>query len=164
MILTYVESFLAKTESQANPLPRVIVLKSLREILCPDDMERFLCPCRALKAYIKRTKKILNRPDNLFVSPAKNDQAISKNAISFFLRELLKEAGAISPRAHSIRGVGATTALKLNVAVDKILTSATWKSSNVFQMHYLKEFKLEYPDFSTLGPFISAGQVVQVSQ
>ena len=129
-------------------------------------MENLLCPCRALKYYLERTRGVQDRPKTLFVSPTKMSKAITKNAISYFVKELLTDTGALyettSPIAHSIRGVGTSLALKLNVSIDKILEAATWKRTGVFQMHYLKEFALTYDNFSSLGPIVSAGQIVQM--
>ena len=62
-----------------------------------------------------QTKSVVVRAPTLFVSPHSPSRAISKNAISFFLREVISGAGAVMGdegpplRAHSIRGVSTST-------------------------------------------------------
>ena len=116
MSLAYLPGFVAKTESASNPLPRSFLLKSLKDFVGNLEEEYLLCPVRALKFYLARTKDLSPRPSNLFVSPRCRNRALSKNALSFFLRETISGAGALgaeegpSPRAHSIRGVSSSLA------------------------------------------------------
>ena len=80
----------------------------------PED--RLLCPVRAIHIDLDLTASVSPRPRSLFVSPSCPTRALSKNALSFFLRRVIMDSGAVidgfSPRAHSIRGV-ATSALFL---------------------------------------------------
>ena len=121
---------------------------------------------RALEGYLSRTKDIPNRPRNLFVSPRNPQRPISKNAISFFLRETIADAGALEeeggrrPRAHSIRGVGASVSFWSNRSVAKVLETATWKSNTVFTSFYLKDVEFIFENCRSLGPFVSAGQII----
>ena len=68
---------------------------------------------------------------SLFVLPHSPSRAISKNAISYFLREVILGAGAVkgdespSLRAHSIRGVSTSAAFLQNWSVSKVLEVAT---------------------------------------
>lgn len=67
MLLSYLLEFLAETETAANPLPWEFSLASLSEVVGLDEEERLLCPVRALKWYLHRTKSQL-RPRQLFLS------------------------------------------------------------------------------------------------
>ena len=51
LVLSYLQSFIAKTESISNPIPRPFPLKSLKDFAgdLPEDL--LLCPVRALKLY-----------------------------------------------------------------------------------------------------------------
>ena len=49
-----------------------------------------MCPVRALKFYLEATKEVLPRPRSLFVSVRDKSRPLSKNAISFFLRETIQ--------------------------------------------------------------------------
>ena len=116
--LSYVPEFVAKTESALRPLPRSFEVKSLGDFAAglPDDL--LLCPVRSLSAYLDMTSTIVNRPRRLFVSSKCPSRAISKNGISYLLRELIVQSGASSqsgqvPRAHSIRGIATSSAFFL---------------------------------------------------
>ena len=62
---------------------------------------------------------------------------MSKNAVSFFLREVIHSAGASRPevgsvRAHEIRSASTSVAFHRNWSVSSVLESTTWSSSSVF--------------------------------
>ena len=66
----------------------------------------------------------------LFVSPRRPSRAISKNAVSFFLCEVIHDAGASRPevgsvRAHEVRSVSTSVAFHRNWSVSTVLESAT---------------------------------------
>ena len=69
-------------------------------------MDRLLCPARAVRIYLERTASIAPRSRSLFVSPSCPTRALSKNALSFFLRKVIKDSGSVvdgsSPWAHSL--------------------------------------------------------------
>ena len=97
--------------------------------------------------------------------PRRPSRSISKNALSFFLREVIRDSGAIvassAPvRAHSIRGVATSVSFLCNWAVSKVLEAATWKSNSVFASFYLNGVSYVFEGLRSLGPFVAAGQVV----
>ena len=169
MSLAYLPGFVAKTESASNPLPRSFLLKSLRDFVGNLEEEYLLCPVRALKFYLDRTKDLSPRPPNLFVSPRCRNHPLSKNALSFFLRETISGAGAAgaeegpSPRAHSIRGVSTSLAFVKNWSVRDVLKAATWRSNNFFASFYLKDVMYIWDSSYSLGPYVAAGQVLHSS-
>ena len=112
-----------------------------------------LCPVRSLSAYVARTSQFVNRPRRLFVSPGCPSRAMSKNGLSFFLREVIVQSGASSeavaaPRAHSIRGIATSSAFFRNWSLRSFLEAASWRSNTVFTPIYviyslfLREFVL----------------------
>ena len=108
--VSYVPEFSAKTEFTLRPLPQSSLVKSLTDFAAGLDEDLLLCPIRCLRVYLQRTAPGVNHPRRLFVSPRNPSRSISKNAISYFLREVIAEAGPSSvagvvPRSHSIRGV-----------------------------------------------------------
>ena len=110
LILSFLPFFVAKTESPSNPLPRYFCLRSLRDFAHGLEEGFLLCPVRALSIYLQRTKGLAGRSSSLFVLPCCPLRAISKNALSFFLCEVIQDSGAVLPsagpvRAHSICGV-----------------------------------------------------------
>ena len=114
--LSYVPEFVAKAESISNPLPRSLVT-SLSDFAAGLDNELLLCPVRALHIYLDRTSSFSPLPRRLFLSPRRPPHSLSKNAISFFLQEVIHGAGAARPevgsvRAHSVRGVSTSVAFQ----------------------------------------------------
>ena len=86
LVLYYDPFFLAKTESAANPLPRSVIVPSLSDF-AGDLPERVQCPVRAIKFLRKAARSASYIPSRLFVSPRNPERAMSKNAMSFYLRQ-----------------------------------------------------------------------------
>ena len=127
--LSYVLEFVAKRETAARPLPRSFEVKSQGDFAAslPDDL--LLCPVRSLSAYVARTAQFVNRPRRLFVSPRCPSRAMSRNGISYLLREVIVQSGASSqsdqaPRAHSIRGIATSSAFFSNWSLRSVLEAA----------------------------------------
>ena len=146
-VVSYVPEFLAKTKSALRPLPRSFLVKSLTDFATGLDEDLLLCPIHCLRDYLQRTAPSVNRPRRLFVSSRNPLCSISKNAISYFLREVITDAGAscvtgVVPRAHSIRGVATSTGFHRNWSLCSVLNAACFRSSSVFT-----SFLLERPVF-----------------
>ena len=159
--LSYVPQFVAKSESLTRSIPRFLV-KSLSDFAAGFDDDLLLCPVRALRIYLDRTTPLTPLRHRLFVSPRRPSRALSKNAISFFLRDVITAAGASrhevgSVRAHDIRGVSTSVAFHRNWPVSAVLDSATWSSNSVFSSFYLRDIQHEYDGILSLGPFVAAG-------
>ena len=130
--LSYVPEFVA-----IRPLPRSFEVKSLGDFAVglPEDL--LLCPVRSLSAYLTRTLGIVDRPRRLFVSSKCPSRAMSKNGISYLLREVIVQSGASSqsgqvPRAHSIRGIATSSAFFRNWSLRSVLEAASWQLNTVF--------------------------------
>ena len=112
-------------------------MKSLADFAAGLDVDLLLCPVRALCLYLLWARSLSPRRHRLFVSPRRPSRAMSKNAVSFFLREVISAAGAARPqvgslRAHEVRSVSTSVAFHCNWSVSSVLESATWGSSSVF--------------------------------
>ena len=135
LVVSYLPHFVAKTEHMDAPLPRSFRVRALREFAVVLEEGSLLCPVRALQAYLDRTKLAAACASTLFVSPHSPSRVISKNAVSFFLREVISKAGAVRGdegpplRAHSIRGMSTSAVFLQNWSVSKVLEAATWKSN-----------------------------------
>ena len=166
MVLSYLPSFIAKTETAINPLPRSFILKSLADFAGDLEEGSLLCPVKSVFLYLDRCKSIVGRPRSLFVSPKRPGRPISKNALSFFLRKTIFDAGAVGgdggppPRAHSIRGIAASVAFLKNVSISRVLEAASWRSNSVFTSFYFKEVQVELDGVRSLGPIVAAGSVI----
>ena len=107
--LSYVPEFVAKSESLSRSIPRSFLVKSLSDFAVGLEDDLLLCPVRALRIYLDRTFSLAPSRRRLFVSPSCPTRAMSKNAVSFFLREVIHGAEASRPEvgtvhAHDIRG------------------------------------------------------------
>ena len=111
--------FCAKTESAANPLPRSVIVPSLSDFASglPEWVQ---CPVRAIKFLRKAARSASYIPSRLFVSPRNPERAMSRNAISFSLRQLITGGGAVSslrpPGAHDIRGFATSLSYYSNLS------------------------------------------------
>ena len=160
--LSYTPQFVAKSESLIRSIPRSFLVKSLSDFAAGLDDDLLLCPVRALCIYLDRTRSLSPFRHRLFVSPRRPSRAMSKNAVSFFLCEVIHAARASRPevgsvRAHEIRSVSTSVAFHRNWSVSSVLESATWSSSSLFSSFYLRDIQHEYDLMLSLGPFVAAG-------
>ena len=158
--LAYVPEFVA--ESLSRSIPRSFLVKSLSGFVAGLEDDLLLCPVRALRIYLDRTLSLAPNRRRLFVAPSCPTRALSKNAVSFFLREVIHGAEASRPevgmvRAHDIRGVSTSVAFHRNWSVSAVLDAATWSSSSVFTSFYLLDLQYEFQGLRSLGPFVAAG-------
>ena len=160
--LSYIPQFVAKSESLTRSIPRSFLVKSLADFAAGLDTDLLLCPVRALRLYLLRVRSLSPGRHRLFVSPRRPTRPLSKNAVSFFLREVISAAGAARPqvgplRAHEVRSVSTSVAFHRNWSVSSVLESATWASSLVFSSFYLRDIQHEFDGLLSLGPFVAAG-------
>ena len=160
--LSYVPEFVAKSESLSRSIPRSFLVKSLSDFAAGLDDDLLLCPVRALRIYLDWTLSLAPSWRRLFVSPSCPTHAMSKNAVSFFLREVIHGAEASRPevgtvRTHDIRGVSTSVAFHRNWSVSAVLDAATWSFSSVFTSFYLRDLQYEFQGLCSLGPFVAAG-------
>ena len=162
--LSYLPEFQAKAESESRPFPRSFCVRSLADFVGDLPEELLLCPVGALRVYLSRTFSLPSRPRALFVSPRSPSRPLSKNALSFFLRDVIAEAYSSSGlslpstvssyslsssasssrphspvRAHGVRGIEASWAFHRNASLSSILKVATWSSASVFTSFYLSD-------------------------
>ena len=121
-----------------------------------------LCPVRSLSEYVARTSSVADRPRRLFLSPRNPSRAMSKNGISFLLREVIVHSGAspndvAAPKAHNIHGIATSLAFFRNWSLASVLDAASWRSNTVFTSFYLKDVQYILDNVHSLGPFVAAG-------
>ena len=137
LVLYYDPFFRAKTESVVNPLPRSVIVPSLSDF-AGDLPERVHCPVRAIKYLRKAARSASFIPDRLFVSPRNPERAMSKNAMSFYLRQLIVDSGAVSsarpPRAHDIRGIATSLNYYSNLSLCPTLCRLLRGGRTVFSL------------------------------
>ena len=117
--LAYLPEFVAKTESERNPLPLSFLVQSLEEFAGDLPEECLLCSVWAVRIYLLFTSSVLPRPRSLVVSPRRPSHALLKNVLSFFPRLVILDAGAVDegalpPRTHSVCAVATSAAFLRN--------------------------------------------------
>ena len=146
-----------------NPLPGSVIVQSLADFV-GDLPERVLCPVRAIR-YLRRAARFVEfTPSRLFVSPSDPKRTMSKNAMSFFLSQLITESGAVSslvpPRARDIRGIAPSLNCYSNLSISAIKEAVTWKSNRLFAMRYLTDMSATRSRLKGMGSLIAAGSAV----
>ena len=98
-------------------------------------------------------------PSRLFVSLRNPERAMSKNAMSFYLRQIIVDSGAVCSsrpsRAHDIRGIATSLNYYSNFSLSNLMQVATW--NRVFASRYLKEVCATQDNIQQFGPLVIAG-------
>ncbi len=109
-----------------------------------DERLHLLCPVRALKLYVDRSKVWRKSPQLLICFGAgRRGLATSKQRISHWVRDVISLAyearnlpSPLSLRAHSTRGVASSQALFRGVPLEDICVAAGWSSPHTFVRFY----------------------------
>ena len=131
LVVSYLPHFIAKMERADAPVPHSFRILLLREFAGDLEEGSLLCPMRALNIYLRRTSSVVVRASSLLVSPCSPSHPISKNAVSYFLREVISEAGAVRAdvgaplHAHSVRGAATSVSFLRNWSFSEVLEAAT---------------------------------------
>ncbi len=109
-----------------------------------DERLHLLCPVRALKLYVDRSKVWRKSPQLLICFGAgRRGLATSEQRISHWVRDAISLAyevrnlpSPLSLRAHSTRGVASSQALFRGVPLEDICVAAGWSSPHTFVRFY----------------------------
>ncbi len=109
-----------------------------------DERLHMLCPVRALKLYVDRSKVWRKSPQLLICFGAgRRGLATSKQRISHWVRDAISLAyearelpSPLSLRAHSTRGVASSQALFRGVPLEDICVATGWSSPHTFVRFY----------------------------
>ena len=165
-------SFLAKNQlardGPAAVVPVVILAlaptldKSLSE-------DRSLCPVRALRYYLDRTKDLHQGKDLVLVSFKKGFQKdIVPATISPWIKQTVLLCYQLSDqkaqdlhqvRAHDVLAFAASQVFQGGVSLDQILSACHWKAHNTFTQFYLKDLAWADSELFHLGPVVAAQQI-----
>ena len=168
--LRFLPGFLAKNQPPDQPSPPIII-KALAPILCPDDIDRYLCPIRCLKSYLKRTKHLRSHSKKcLFVSPLESKKSdISVSSISRWIKNVIREAYC-SPevtgqpdnvRAHEVRAWATSLAWANNTSLKDLMEAAYWFGRPTFFQFYLRDVSHKKLDGSRGISLVAAQQILR---
>ena len=137
-------------------------MKSLADFAAGLDIDLLLCPVRALRLYLLRARSLSPCRHRLFVSPRRHSRTMSKNAVSFFLREVISAAEAARPhvgslRAHEVRSVSTSVAFHRNCWFPLSLSQPLGPPVRCFCSFSLRDIQHEYDGLLSLGHFVAAG-------
>ena len=159
--------FLAKNQLPFKA-PDSIFIPRLPKSHKSNNFNRLLCPVRAVKIYLKRTKSIRGNRTRLFI-PTKGNHDINKSTISSWVKFTIKKAyksisnrhiPLFKPRAHELRALSASWAYFNFIPLDEVIKAAVWSSSSTFAKFYLRDFQVQQANLRDLGSLVVAQKVV----
>ena len=123
--------FLAKTQRLGKPWSAMFVPEF--NTYATDCRDLLLCPCRAVKMYLKRTKSLRKGEEALFLTYKSGQQhKASKHSIARWIVSLIQFAcektgkTLLSARAHDTRRLSTLWALFNGASVEEIIRAAHW--------------------------------------
>lgn len=138
--------FLAKNQLATDP-PRRYRIKAIKGLVPSSSSEALLCPVRALRTYVNRTKDARKSCKQLFVN-LKRTAGMAKHSVSYWLKKCIITAYEVSEphmlstlhrvTPHEIRAVATTLAVNKHIPVKGIMRKAYWKTDTSFTSHYFK--------------------------
>ena len=166
-------AFLAKNQlaSDGPDSIKPVVIPTLTTMLDSSLVEdKSLCPVRALKVYLEKTKSMRKGKALLFVSLREGySKDITRITISQWIKHTIHTCYQSSDmtdqqvtqvRAHDVRAMAASLAFKGGISLEQVLSSCYWRSHNTFTNFYLKDICWENDDIIKLGPIVSAQHIV----
>ena len=155
-------------------LLKPVVIPALKPFWSSDLTEDMtLCPVRALRYYLDRTRALRKGKNLLFISFKEGfDSDIMRATISSWIKQTVSlayqpsnsESKDLHIKAHDVRSMSASLAFKGGASLEQILGSCYWKSQNTLTTFYLKDVAWQSADQSDykLGPVVSAQHIVNV--
>ena len=168
LILRTQLGFLAKNQLPSRAPDSIIIPRLSNFCRKSDNFNRMLCPVRAVKIYLNKTKSLRKRRKRLFI-PTPGDQDLAKPTLSRWVKYAIKNAydtisknplSLFKPRAHELRAISASWAYMNYIPLDEILKSAVWSSTSLFALHYLRDFREQTENLRAMGPIIATQKVV----
>ena len=136
--------FLAKNQLPSKA-PDSIRIPKLSNHCRSSDFNRKLCPIRAIKAYIDRTKSIRNGRTRLFI-PTKGGHDLKKSTISSWIKYTISHAykslskhqiKLLKVKAHELRALSTSWAYTSSIPLEEVIKAAVWSNSSTFASFYL---------------------------
>lgn len=102
--------------------------------------DRLVCPVRALRYYLSRTKTLQNS-QRLFISSVAPHAPVSKDTISRWIKSLISLHSQPSERvrAHDVQAHATSKTWFAGIPLEDIIKAAGWKMPSSFVSHYLTD-------------------------
>jgi hypothetical protein len=162
--------FVAKNQMPGEDFPPTII-HSLSRTLSADNSDRLLCPVRALKYYLERTRNRRRGKKRLFISYTNQAGDVTKNALSRWIAATIKLTYEMSPdivlqnfsvRPHEIRAISASLNFHDSMDIYKVLNAGVWKGRHTFDRFYFRDMAVGPDGTRRIQSVIAAQQVVSV--
>lgn len=121
-----------KHNRPGEPLDTIMVPSYPRDAL--------LCPVRAVRAYLRRTRLVRRREDQLLLITRPPFSATSRDTISRWTKQILNYSGIDTDEygSHSTRGAATSMATTLGIDMNTLIKQASWKNAETFAKYYNK--------------------------
>ena len=145
-----------------------IVIPSLARPCKREQLDRLLCPIRALKFYRKMTSSNRQNRIRIFL-PIKGNQDISKASVSRWVSYTFKLAyrklthrdlSFLKIKANKDSAISSSWAFFDKIPLNEILKAAVWNQFSTFAKFYLRDTSQQAANLQTLGPIVVAQKVV----
>ena len=168
MTLTTNKNFIAKNQDLTiDSSPRQFEIPALYDYAGPDLPDRLLCPVRAMRMYLLKSKKLRTKDKKaLFISHSpKKHGDITSNTISNWIKNVIKLAyknaqnedlTLANVRAHEVRALAASAAFSTNLALKDINKACYWRGHSTFTSYYLRELAMSQNGVLILPNVIAA--------
>ena len=159
--------FLAKNQLPSKA-PDSIRIPKLSNHYRSSDFNHKLCPIRAIKAYIDRTKSIRNGRTRLFI-PTKGDHDLKKSTISSWIKYTISHAykslskhqiKLLKVKAHELRALSTSWAYTSSIPLEEVIKAAVWSNSSTFASFYLRNMGSQAENLRQMGPIVAAQRMV----
>lgn len=102
------------------------------------NVDKRLCVVELLTAYIERTASLRKSTKQLLICYVVPHGPASKDTISRWIRQTMKDAGINTSvfKPHSTRGAATSAAKAANVPIHEIMNTAGWRSDSTFAKFY----------------------------
>ncbi len=164
-------SFMAKTQDPSDPSTSMstVTIPSLSHQVS-DNLDRTLCPVRALRYYLKYTEQIRGARNRLFLTLLHGSQRdITKTTLSNWIKEVIRSAHAqsddtdarlVKVSAHELRALATSTLFKHTHSLTAVMGAACWRNHNTFSQFYLRDITRMNDDIMSLGPIVAGQNII----
>ncbi len=159
--------FVAKNQRPGEAFPPIVV-PSLAHTLRHEDRNRTLCPHRALKWYLEKSKHHRSAQRRLFISFSKPGKEISAPTLSRWIVKAVTIAMELNgklpcnentPRAHEVRAIATSLAITRSISMENILRAAFWRNESTFLRFYLRDMSHDM-DGKVRLPMVAAQHIL----
>lgn len=166
--------FVPKTRAalEGNAAFSPITIPNLSNFVGLGEPDALLCPVRAIRVYLERTRSFRRGRKKLFISYQRGrNSEITTATLSIWVKRLVQsvytESGAADRvtykiTAHQIRHISMSLASKCNIPLESLIRAGMWANPTTFLNYYLSDATetLAQTGRFRLGPLIVAQSVV----